>query len=85
MIMTIPTTNEDGSYNATNWSIGDQITIEKLNKIESALSELYSMLNTQRNENMAMNDALNKQQVNNFEVLSNQIEVLSSEIDDLKK
>ena len=85
MIMTIPTTNEDGSYNATNWSIGDQITIEKLNKIENALSELYSMLNTQRNENMAMNDALNKQQVNNFEVLSNQIEVLSSEIDNLKK
>lgn len=85
MITTIPTTNEDGSYNATNWSIGDQITIEKLNKIESALSELYSMLNTQRNENLAMNDALNKQQVNNFEVLSNQIEILISEIDNLKK
>lgn len=85
MIMTIPTTNEDGSYNATNWSIGDQITIEKLNKIENALSELYSMFNTQRNENIVMNDALNKQQVNNFEVLSSQIEVLSSEIDNLKK
>ena len=85
MITTIPTTNEDGSYNATNWSIGDQITIEKLNKIESALSELYAMFINQHNENIAMNDALNKQQVNNFEVLSNQIEVLTSEIDNLKK
>ena len=32
--------NEDGSYNKTEWYIGDAITSSKLNKIEEALSEI---------------------------------------------
>ena len=49
------TFKENGSYNKTNWEIGDIITTERLNKIEDALYEI--------NENS--ND-INKLDLNNY-------------------
>ena len=34
------TFKENGSYNKTNWELGDIITVERLNKIEDALYEI---------------------------------------------
>ena len=36
----IDTFNEDGSYNKTEWTTGDKITSNKLNKIEDAIYEI---------------------------------------------
>lgn len=39
------TFKENGSYNKTNWEIGDIITTERLNKIEDALYEINESSN----------------------------------------
>ncbi len=52
----IDTFNEDGSYNKTEWTIGDKITSGKLNKIEDAIYEINDSYVTEQYVNDIIGD-----------------------------
>lgn len=68
----IPNTFDDsGLYNKTIWETGDRISQGKLNKMEDAIDVI--------NQNVISNmDSLNKQIESNFNVLQNEIDTLST-------
>lgn len=52
------TFNSDGSYNATDWSMSDRITVNKLNKIEDGISTLTNSVKEVDTSNYATKDEL---------------------------
>ena len=52
------TFNSDGSYNATDWSMSDRITVNKLNKVEDSISTLTDRVNSVDVSNYATKDEL---------------------------
>lgn len=74
-----PPVEESEIYEKTEWSPGDKITTNKLNKIENALADIYNLLEAYHQECITSQDALSKQQMSNYEVLMNEIESLKNE------
>ena len=54
----VDTFNSDGSYNATDWSMSDRITVNKLNKIEDGISTLTNSVKEVDTSNYATKDEL---------------------------
>lgn len=73
-----PPTEESELYEKTEWVSGDKITVNRLNKVENALADIYNLLQAYHEECLASKEELNTQQTTNFEVLMSEIEALKN-------
>ena len=73
-----PPTEESELYEKTEWVSGDKITVNRLNKVENALADIYNQLQAYHEECLASKEELNTQQTTNFEVLMSEIEALKN-------
>lgn len=73
-----PPVEESVLYEKTEWVSGDKITVNRLNKVENALADIYNLLQAYHEECLTSQEELNRQQTTNFEVLMNEIEALKN-------